>query len=316
MIKHLTLILLLVSLVVSCISNPSSPNVISSEDEFSQETEESTQIVLLGTGTPNAEPDRSGSAVAIVVNDMPYIVDFGPGVVRRANAAFEAGVKGLAPHNLKRAFVTHLHSDHTTGLPDLIFTPWVLDRDEPLELYGPPGIRSMTEHILKAYEQDVKVRLEGLEPANPEGYKVNAHEIGTGIIYKDKNVRVQSFLVKHGSWSHAYGFRFETPGRTIVISGDTVPTENIIKFAMGCDVLIHEVYSQAWFKKHKPEWQKYHTRSHTSSKELAEIARKTKPGLLILYHQLLSGFTEEALLDEIRKGYKGKVVFGHDLDVY
>lgn len=314
--KRVILKLLMILLLISCVSKTSSTNKEAAERGVDKDSDKRTQIVLLGTGTPNAEPDRSGSSIAVVVNDVPYIIDFGPGVVRRANAAFQAGVKGLKLSNLKRAFLTHLHTDHTTGYPDLIFTPWVLGRDEPLEVYGPPGIRSMTDHILKAYEEDIKVRLEGLQPANPDGYKVNAHEIGIGIIYKDENVTVKSFPVKHGSWQYSYGFRFETPDKSIVISGDTIPIESLVKQAMECDVLIHEVYSEAWFKRHKPEWQRYHARFHTSSRELAEIAQRTKPGLIILYHQLLEGFTEEDLLEEIRQIYKGKVVFGHDLDVF
>src|SRR4026207_1678372 len=123
-----------------------------------------SQVVLLGTGTPNADPERSGPSVAIVVNDTPYLVDFGPGVVRRAAAAFRKGVKGLAVKNLSRAFVTHLHSDHTAGYPDLILTPWVLERKEPLEVFGPKGIKPMTEHILKAYSADIDIRLNGGEP--------------------------------------------------------------------------------------------------------------------------------------------------------
>ncbi len=105
-----------------------------------------TQVVLLGTGNPSADPDRSGPSVAVVVNNTPYIVDCGPGIVRRASAAFRKGVAGLAVPKLKTAFVTHLHSDHTLGYPDLIFTPWVLGRKEPFEVFGPAGLKAMTDH--------------------------------------------------------------------------------------------------------------------------------------------------------------------------
>ncbi len=314
--KYCVWSLMLILLLVSCASKTSSSEEDVAEPSIDESVQKRTQIVLLGTGTPNAEPDRSGTSIAIIVNGVPYIIDCGPGVVRRASAAYQAGVRGLELSNLKIAFITHLHSDHTVGYPDLIFTSWVLGRNEPLEVYGPPGIRSMTEHILKAYEEDIKVRIEGLEPINTEGYKVNVHEIGSGLIYEDENVRVKSFPVKHGSWKYAYGFRFETPDRIIVISGDTVPTDTIIENAEGCDVLIHEVYAEAWFKKKEPEAKKYHASSHTSSCELAEIANKVKPGLLILYHQLHSGTTEEELLKEIREIYSGKVVYGHDLEIY
>ena len=275
-----------------------------------------SQVVLLGTGTPNADPERSGPSVAIVVNDTPYLIDFGPGVVRRASAAFRKGVKGLAVKKLARAFVTHLHSDHTAGYPDLILTPWVLERTDPLKVYGPKGIKAMTANILRAYQQDVAIRLRGGEPSNKTGFKVIAHEIKPGVVYKDENVTVKAFLVSHGSWKEAYGYRFETPDRTIVISGDCAPSPSIIDNCNGCDVLIHEVYSQSGFTTRPPEWKKYHSRYHTSSKELAELASKARPGLLVLYHQLFWGTSEENLLKEVQAGYSGKVVSGHDLDVY
>lgn len=279
-----------------------------------------TQVVMLGTGTPNADPDRSGPAVAIVVNDVPYLIDCGPGVVRRAAAAHRKGIEGLAVAKLRRLFLTHLHSDHTAGYPDFILTPAVLERDAPVEVFGPRGTRAMNDHILKAYREDLDIRLHGLEPAKPKGYIVNVHEIpaqaGLTEIYRDENVRVKSFAVPHGSWKYAYGFRFETPDRTIVISGDAAPSERVIEACNGCDVLIHEVYSTAGFARRPPEWQRYHSVFHTSSKQLAEIATKAKPGLLVLYHQLFWGTTPEQLLEEVRQGYAGKTVCASDLDVY
>ncbi|MEK6303897.1 MAG: MBL fold metallo-hydrolase [Acidobacteriota bacterium] len=275
-----------------------------------------TTVVMLGTGTPNADPDRSGPAVAIVVNDTPYIVDCGPGIVRRAAAAFRNGVKALEPRNLKIAFITHLHSDHTAGLADLILTPWTLERKEPLEVYGPRGIKAMTHHLLAAYRKDIDMRLNGGEPSNRTGYRVRAHEIEPGIVYKDANVTVKAFAVSHGSWKQAFGYRFQTADRTIVISGDCTPSSEVIENCNGCDVLIHEVYSTAGFAKRPPEWQRYHSSYHTSSRELAEIATKARPRLLVLYHQLFWGTSEDDLLGEVRQGYAGKVVSARDLDVY
>ena len=276
-----------------------------------------TQVVLLGTGTPNADPERAGPAVAVVVNDTPYLIDCGPGVVRRAAAAARNGVKGLSVEKLRRAFITHLHSDHTVGYPDLIFTPAVLERNAPLEVYGPPGLRAMTQHILAAYKEDIAIRLHGLEPSKPAGYVVNAHEIKPGPIYRDDNVAVKAFAVRHGSWKYAFGYRFETADRVIVISGDAAPSQSIVENCQGCDVLVHEVYSTTGFARRPPEWQRYHSQFHTSSKELAEIALKAKPKLLVLYHQLLWGATKEELLEEIKRaGYAGPVMFGNDLDVF
>ena len=293
-----------------------------------------TQIVLLGTGTPAPDPEHSGPATAIVVNGTPYLVDFGAGVVRQAAAARKKGVRALEPVNLKIAFLTHLHSDHTLGFPDLILTPWVVGRKEPLEVYGPPGTKDMAEHILKAYEADITIRTAvksttgDSEHPNISGYKVNVHEIQPGVIYKDQNVTVTAFAVHHGKWANAYGYRFETPDRTIVISGDTSPDTAIVDNCHGCDVLIHEVYTQASFDMVSAEWKQMRLAYHTSAKELAEIATKAKPGLLILDHRANPGCDqahtegcreaggEEQLLKEICLAYKGKVVAGHDLEIY
>ena len=276
-----------------------------------------TRVVALGTGTPNADPDRFGPSVAVVVDDASYLVDFGVGVVRRAAAAERAGIAALAAPKLTRAFATHLHSDHTLGLADLILTPWILERPTPLALYGPRGLRAMTRHLVEAYAEDLRIRERGGEPKH--GYdprRVAVHEIVPGVVYRDDKVTVTAFAVKHGAWERAFGYRFETADRTIVISGDTGPDSKIEDQCRRCDVLVHEVYSGAGFAKRPPEWQAYHSRYHTSARELGAIASRAQPGLLVLYHQLIWSSTEDALLDEVRSTYTGKVVSAHDLDVY
>lgn len=275
-----------------------------------------TQVVMLGTGTPNADPDRSGPSVAIVTGGRAYLVDCGPGVVRRAAAAQRNGIDALAPEKLGIVFITHLHSDHTLGLPDLMLTPWVLERREPLEVYGPKGVRSMTDHLLAAYAEDIRVRLDGLEPDKTEGWQVHAHELAPGLVYQDSNVRVTAFAVPHANWRHAYGYRFETADRVIVISGDTRPSDAVVEACNGCDILIHEVYSADRLATRPPEWQRYHTDAHTSSTELAALATRAKPRLLVLYHQLLWGTDDDGLVREVRRGYDGAVVAGKDLEVY
>jgi ribonuclease BN (tRNA processing enzyme) len=247
-----------------------------------------TQVVLLGTGTPPADPDRSGPAAAIVVNGTPYLVDMGAGVVRRAKSAVaDRGMNALEPTNLRVVFVTHLHSDHTVGYPDLILTPWVLGRRVPLEVYGPPGIKHMTEHVLEAYRADFSARSQHYEEklyavgSFPEGHGVNAHEIKPGVVYKDANVTVTAFATKHAMDS--YGYRFETADRRIVISGDTNPTQATIDACNGCDVLIHEVLTHDWLLR-RPDFVNYAAKFHTTTSQLAELATKAKPRLLILYH--------------------------------
>lgn len=284
-----------------------------------------TRIVLLGTGTPSPDPERSGPATAIVANGTPYLIDFGPGVVRRIAAASQKGVLGLSVVNIRHVFLTHLHSDHTAGYPDLILTPWSVGRTHALEVYGPPGLAAMTGHILEAYAEDIRIRRQDKKtlgrPHEVDGYKVNPHEIVPGVVYQDSNVKVTAFLVKHGDVSGAFGYRFETPDRTIVISGDAAPSQTLIDACNGCDVLIHEAYSLMTYKEVTRPYQEYREKHHTSSRELAELATKARPGLLVLYHRANPGGVgrpnpEDVLLEEVRAHYSGKVVTGHDLDVY
>ena len=289
-----------------------------------------TKLVLLGTGTPNACPDASGPSSAVVVGDRAYLVDFGPGVVRQAAKAYRNGIDALRPDRLVTAFCTHLHTDHTAGYPDLIFTPWVLERKEPLRVFGPKGIRDMTEHLLKAYKVDIDFRINGFEKANEVGYRVETQEINSGVIYRDDRVTVEAFPASHGTLE-SYGFKFTTPDRVIVISGDTAPLEIVAEKAKGCDILLHEVEYTAGLAAREPKWQKYHREVHTLSVDLAEIAKKAGPKLLVTYHRIYHmeiqdntvdvgaemARRNEAILEEIRNaGYEGPVVNGMDLDVF
>ena len=276
-----------------------------------------TQVVLLGTGTPAPDAERSGPATAVVVDETPYLIDFGAGIVRRAAGAVAKGVSGLRPGNLQVAFVTHLHADHTMGYADLIITPFIAGRSAPLQVYGPRGLGQMTEHVLAAYRVDLDNRMA------ERGQKytfVEAHEIQPGVVYRDAKVTVTAFSVPHGDLV-AYGYRFQTPDRVIVISGDTIPSDNVVTACNGCDVLVHEHYSAASFARVEPRWQGYRLRHHTSTRQLAELATKARPGLLILYHRANPGGSgasapESEVIQEMNELYKGRWVSGRDLDVY
>jgi len=295
-----------------------------------------TRVVLLGTGTPVPDPDRSGPATAIVVDDRAYLVDFGPGVVRRAeSAALSRAMPAVEPGNLKVAFLTHLHSDHTAGYSDLIFTGWTSGRTVPLEVYGPSGLNSMTEHILQAYRVDIETRTnpDGNQRRFPDGWKVNAHEIKSGVIYKDEKVTVTAFATKHAMES--YGYRFDTPDRRIVISGDTNPVEETVKACSGCDFLIHEAQPLELLAKMPESIQSFVAKYHTTTEQLAELAKKAHPKLLVIYHTISfppgiapprllppkAGAdalyaSPEMLRKEIGSRYSGEFVIGKDLDVY
>lgn len=287
------------------------PNAASKHRESS-----TTKVVLIGTGTPGINPDRSGPCTAIVVNDTAYLVDMGPGLVRRAkSAALAHGTAALEPTNFRVVFVTHLHSDHTVGYPDLIFTPWTMGRKFPLEVYGPKGIKSMTDHLLEAYRADIETRTNshGNQREFPDGHKVNAHEIATsGVVYQDKNVKVTAFATKHAMES--YGYVFETRDRKIVISGDTNPAETTIAACSNCDVLIHEVHTEAWLATRPKMFQEFAAKYHTSVPELATLVKRAKPKLLILYHYNMQ--SPDELLKAMSTEYAGDFVIGRDLDMY
>ncbi len=289
-----------------------------------------TQLVLLGTGTPNACPWASGPATAVVVGDRSYLVDFGPGVVRQAAKAYAKGIDALRPDKLQVAFCTHLHSDHTGGYADLIFTPWVLERPKKLQVYGPKGLKNMTDHIHAAYQVDIDFRTNGFEKANAEGYLVDVHEITGGTIYEDDRVRVEAIPVRHGTLE-SYAYKFSTEAGDILISGDTAPMDEIAEKAAGCKLLLHEVEYTAGVSARLPKWQKYHREVHTFSTDLAELAKKARPELLVTYHRIYHMEIQDnakdvqaeaqrrdaAILQEIREaGYDGPTINGYDLDIF
>ncbi len=274
-------------------------------------------VVFLGTGMPRPDPGRQGPSLAIVANGKAYIVDAGVGLVRQATAAYARGIKALHTDQLDIAFLTHLHSDHTLGLPDLIFTPWVMHRPVPLRLYGPEGTEAMVNNIEKAWAEDIDIRIHGLEHNTTGAYKVVVHEIQPGMIYQDANVTVTAFPVLHGSWKEALGYRFDADGKSIVISGDTRPAQSVVDACNGCDILIHEVYSGGSRGSGEvTPGDAYFSSFHTSAGELGEIAAKAKPKLLVVWHYVPRRNTDQTkMVEEIHKTFHGTVVVANDLDV-
>jgi ribonuclease BN (tRNA processing enzyme) len=177
---------------------------------------------MLGTGSPVPDPGAHGPAVAVALGERIFLVDAGAGVTRQLAAAGFPRVK-----NVEAAFLTHLHSDHTLGYPDLIFTTWIMGRRGPLRVYGPSGVKHLTETLLSAWREDIGIRTRGLERETREWLTVDAREIGAGTIYEKDGVRVSAFPVRHAEWKHAFGYRFDVAGRSITISGDAAPSESL-----------------------------------------------------------------------------------------
>ena len=285
---------------------------------ISQSIFASTQLVILGSGTPNPNPERGGSAYAVIVDNTPYLVDFGPGAIRSFAAlmpAWGGGMKEMDVTKIEHAFLTHIHSDHTTGLSDLLLTPWIMGRENKLNLYGPKGLEKMAGSLLDAYADDIDYRVNGTQPSNGTGYQFNFTELADGVVFQDRNLKVEAFKVNHGDFEDAYGFRFTSKDKVIVFSGDTGPSKSLERYAKDADILVHEVYSNAGFLKKTKDWQIYHKGHHTSTYEVGEIASRAKPKILVLSHILFWGADERDILEETRRTFSGNIKIAEDLMV-
>ena len=296
--------------VFLCMMHSSSANLLHAQ------AASRTTVVMLGTGTPIPDPDRFGPAVAVVVDSVAYLFDAGSGVMRRAAAASRDGVKGLRAPQIGHLFLTHLHSDHTLGVNDVIFTPWIQGRGQPLEMYGPPGTKVLVDGILSGNAEDMAVRLASAGGPSPNGWRVNVHEIAEGDVYRDERVAIRAFEVPHTTWPHAFGYKITTPDKVIVISGDARANDAIARECNGCDILIHEVYSDSGFNTIPDERKKYHAQAHTSATQLGAIATAARAKKLVLYHQLFFGASEAQLLKEVRSTFNGMVSSAKDLERY
>lgn len=272
-------------------------------------------LVVLGSGTPVPDPERQGAAYAVVVGDRTFLFDAGAGVMRRVAAA------GLPIDGVTAAFLTHLHSDHTLGLPDLLLTTWVMGRRAPLVLVGPPGTRTMVDHLLAAWQEDIRVRTDGLERGQRDGHRATVRESEGGVVYDSAGVRITAVRVPHGEWKVAFAYVIRTPSRTLVLSGDTAPSDALAAAAAGADVLVHETYPSVRLKpENRPggdEWPAYMHSVHTSDVEVGALAAKAGVKLLVLSHIVRMGGTDQELLAGVRQGgYRGPVRIAKDLDRY
>ena len=242
-----------------------------------------------GIWNTNPDPYRAGSGYAVITSESVYLVDFGPGIIRNA-AELSKNWGGEIPQmnvvNLKHAFLTHLHSDHTMGIADLLLTPWVMGRSKPLNLYGPKGLHQLAANTLKANKIDIDYRINGTQPANKTGYKFIFKELNEGIVFENEEIKVEAFKVPHGDFEDAYGFRFTTADKVIVFSGDTGKSLKIAEIAKNADILVHEAYSLEGFKENKGLAEISFRTSH-STIEVGEIASLAKPKVGALTHIVL-----------------------------
>lgn len=270
-------------------------------------------VITLGTGTPFPDPTRQGPATAVTVGSMTLLFDAGSGVERQLRAA------GLPMSGPTVLFLTHLHSDHTLGLADLILTSWVMRRTRPFTIYGPPGTRRMVDRLMAAYADDIRIRTEGLEHEFRDGWKVRVEEVRGGDLFDSAGVHVQAIPVEHGNWPVAFAYRIEAAGRSILITGDTRAARILPAAAHEVDVMVSEVYpATRMAPEDRPggqDWPAYLRAFHISDEELGAIAARAHPKHLVLTHIVRMGATDDEILAGIRRGgYQGPVRFANDLD--
>lgn len=223
----------------------------------------------------------------------------------------------LNPHMIKHVFLSHLHSDHTMDYSELAATYW-WRREARLNAYGPKGLQDMTNSYYDMQKTDISLRTDGIQPIKDKTmYRVAVNEIPKdGIIFNENDVTVEAFSVDHGDIEPAYGYKITTPDKSIIFSGDTSYSENLIKKSKGTDILIHEVVSEEGWNALPADWQAYHGSAHTLTSELAKVANKAKPDLLVLTHVLHFGAPIETAYSEVKELYNGEVILAKDLDEY
>lgn len=265
------------------------------------------KVSLLGTGTPQPIMERFGSSILVQAGSETLLFDAGRGCLQRLRQI------NISYDNLDALFLTHLHSDHIVGLPDLWLTGWLVSkRVTPLKVFGPVGIGEMLNNLRKAFAFDIRMRVVD-DKRSEEGSKFLFVEIQQGVIYEKNGVKVTAFEVDHFPIVPAFGYRIEYNGHSVVLSGDTRYSENLIKFAKGAELLIHEVaIAPDSLSKSDPQYNIL--MHHTTPEQAAKVFNAVHPKLAVYSHIVkIQGRTEEDIMKKTKANYSGEVIMGEDL---
>lgn len=270
------------------------------------------KVTLLGTGCPPPTMNRFGPSILVEAGEQKFLFDAGRGALQRLAQLRVPWQK------VDGVFFTHLHSDHIVGFPDLWLTGWIVapERNRPLGVWGPRGTKAMMAHLEQAYEVDIRVRQDD-DRASREGVTVYAEDIHEGVVFERGGVKITAFKVDHRPIEPAFGYRIDFRGRTVVLSGDTRPSDNLIRHSEGVDLLIHEVVAPDLVQRNgmRPERARRIIAHHTTPEQAGEIFTKTHPRMVVYSHIVPPTATEEDLIAPTRKTYAGPLEVGEDLMV-
>jgi ribonuclease Z len=269
------------------------------------------RVTLLGTGTPAPVMNRFGPSILVEAGGQKFLFDAGRGALQRLVQS------QVSWRDVNGVFLTHLHSDHVVGFPDLWLTGWLTsNRDTPLLVWGPKGTTKMMSLLAQAYEYDIQIR-QFDEHASPEGVVIRATDIAEGFAYEKNGVKIVAFDVDHAPVQPAFGYRIDYAGRSVVLSGDTRVSENLIRHAEGVDLLVHEVVAPETYHRggERPEQAKIIIAHHTTAEQAGEVFSRVKPRLAVYSHIGRPSATEQDLIPPTRKTYAGPLEVGEDLMV-
>ncbi len=273
---------------------------------------EGIKVTLLGTGCPTPVMDRFGPSTLVEAGGHKFLFDAGRGALQRLRQL------DIRWQDVDGLFVTHLHSDHVVGFPDLWLTGWLVGagRDRPLHVWGPAGTKKMIDHLRQAFEFDIRIRVED-DHAKPDGVIIVATDIVEDVVYEKDGVRIAAFEVDHAPVKPAFGYRIDAGGRSVVLSGDTRFSENLIRNAQGVDLLIHEVVAPDSLRRAgvPPERIESVIHHHTTPEQAGEVFARVKPRLAVYSHIVMPQATPEELIAPTRTAYDGPLEVGEDLMV-
>lgn len=274
-----------------------------------------TRLTLLGTaGGPAPKRTRNAPAQVITVGDASYVVDCGNGVARQLTLA------EVPLASLRGVFLTHHHSDHNADYGNLFLLAWAANLERRVPTYGPPPLVEMTGQFLAMNRFDIDTRTadEGLPPL--AGLIAPSEVTGPGVVHEDENVRVTAALVHHPPIATALAYRFDTPDRSIVVSGDTAPSENLVRLAEGADVLVHEVMYLPAIETMVSQFngrtlREHLLASHTDVGQVGRLAQAAGVKTLVLSHFVPTDvdIPDETWRKHAAQGFDGQVVVGRDL---